>query len=106
MPFQLFFRNNRYSKDKYRKGVKLMSQKTELLVVGALSVALFTGFTGYSHFIGKGKTIPMAPKPAIEKNIAPSSVSAQNTADSQIAPPVDPTPADTTRKKNTKTKAS
>ena len=106
MPFQLFFRNNRYSKDKYRKGVNLMSKKTELLVVGALSVALFTGFTGYSHFIGKGKTIPMAPKPAIEKNIAPPSVSAQNTADSQIIPPVDPTPPDTTRKKNTKTKAS
>lgn len=106
MPFQLFFRNNRYSKDKYRKGVNLMSKKTELLVVGALSVALFTGFTGYSHFIGKGKTIPVAPKPAIEKNIAPPSVSAQNTADSQIVPPVDPTPPDTMRKKNTKTKAS
>ena len=106
MPFQLFFRNNRYSKDKYRKGVKLMSKKTELLVVGALSVALFTGFTGYSHFIGKGKTIPMASKPAIEKNIATPSVAAQNTADSQIVPPVDPTPPDTTRKKNTKTKAS
>ena len=83
-----------------------MSKKTELLVVGALSVALFTGFTGYSHFIGKGKPIPMASKPAIEKNIATPSVAAQNTADSQIVPPVDPTPPDTTRKKNTKTKAS
>lgn len=106
MPFQLFFRNNRYSKDKYKEGVVFMSKKTELLVVGALSVALFTGFTGYSHFIGKGKTIPMASKPAIEKNIATPSVAAQNTADSQIVPPVDPTPPDTTRKKNTKTKAS
>ena len=83
-----------------------MSKKTELLVVGALSVALFTGFTGYSHFIGKGKTIPPATNPAIGKNIASPSVSAQNTADSQIAPPVDPAPPDTTRKKNTKTKAS
>ena len=83
-----------------------MSKKTELLVVGALSVALFTGFTGYSHFIGKGKPTPMATQPAIGKNIATPSISAQNTADSQVAPPVDPTPTDTTRKKNTKTKAS
>ena len=83
-----------------------MSKKTELLVVGALSVALFTGFTGYSHFIGKGKTTPVATQPAVGKKIAPPSVALQNTADSQVSPPVDPTPPDTTRKKNTKTKAS
>ena len=83
-----------------------MSKKTELLVVGALSVALFTGFTGYSHFIGKGKTTPVKSKPPVSSTTTLPSVSAQNTADSQIIPPVDSTPPDTTRKKNTKTKAS
>ena len=86
-----------------------MSKKTDMLIVGTLSAALFTGFTAYSHFTGKGKTAALPPQaPAVTATTsapAPTKLT-QGTADSQVAPPADPAPANATRTKNTKTKAS
>ena len=86
-----------------------MSKKTDMLIVGTLSAALFTGFTAYSHFTGKGKTAALpsqSPGVAASASVAAPTKLAQGTADSQVAPPADPAPANAARTKNTKTKAS
>ncbi|HWR28980.1 MAG TPA: hypothetical protein VN631_04020 [Negativicutes bacterium] len=96
-----------------------MSNKKDILIVGVLSTVLFTGFTAYTHVAGRGRTVaspqsstvvsPLAPQQSTnKKNVAtPSSPVVQNATDSQVAPPADPTPPpNTTRTKNTKTKAS
>ena len=86
-----------------------MSKKTDMLIVGTLSAALFTGFTAYSHFTVKGKTAalpPQAPTVAASVSVPVPTKLNQGTVDSQVAPPADPAPANATRTKNTKTKAS
>ena len=86
-----------------------MSKKTDMLIVGTLSAALFTGFTAYNHVAGKGKTAalpPQAPAVAAPAAVPPPTKFSQVPADSQVAPPADPAPANVTRTKNTKTKAS
>ena len=93
-----------------------MSKKKDILIVGFLSATLFTGFTAYSQLGAKGKaaasSVPAqsAVRPAIgtqvestAKNVMQDSPSVQAPTDgvAEQAPP-----AGTTRKKNTKTKAS
>ena len=95
-----------------------MSNKKDRLIVGTLSVALFSGFTGYSHFIAKEKniavpfkasasTVSEAPQSAVGKSGATTSITlTQNTAESKVIPPSDSVPTAPTLKKNTKTRAS
>ena len=93
-----------------------MSKKKDILIVGFLSATLFTGFTAYSQLGSKGKaaalpvSVQSTARPAggtqVEstvKNVTQESVSVQAPTDGVT----DQTPpAGTTRKKNTKTKAS
>jgi hypothetical protein len=84
-----------------------MSNKKDILIVGVLSAALFTGFTAYTQVAGKGKTATVPTKNSASSVVtSPSKALPRNTADSQVAPPADPAPTNTTRTKNTKTKAS
>jgi len=98
-----------------------MSKKTDIIIVGVLSAALFTGFTAYSYSVDKTKTKVQAKLPAqvttVAQNVSPQPVkltptsganpsTVQTPADTQpdVAPP---TPDVTvTKKKTTKSKAS
>ena len=119
--FQLFFRNSSYTKIKYQERVSFMSKKKDILIVGFLSVTLFTGFTAYSQLGAKSKAAspPVssqpAARPAAGTQVAPA-VKRGGQSSSVVQAPTDgatdqtPTgeapPASSTRKKNTKTKAS
>ena len=79
-----------------------MSKKTDIIVVGVLSAALFTGFTAYSYSADKAKAKVQAKTPV---SVA-ASIKVQTPADTQpdIAQPAPD--ATVTKKKTTKTKAS
>jgi type II secretory pathway pseudopilin PulG len=98
-----------------------MSKKTDIIVVGVLSAALFTGFTAYSYSVDKAKSKAQAKLPAqvttgvqnasaqpvklaLTGGITASAV--QTPADTQ--PDVTQPAPDTTvtKKKTTKSKAS
>ena len=85
-----------------------MSYKKDILIVGVLSAALFTGFTAYTQATGKGKTVAAPTNNSASSSVvtSPSTALPRNTTNSQVAPPADPAPTNTTRTKNTKTKAS
>ena len=79
-----------------------MSKKTDIIVVGVLSAALFTGFTAYSYSADKAK----AKAQAKTQTAVAASTKVQTPADSQ-QDVVQPAPdATVTKKKTTKTKAS
>ena len=79
-----------------------MSKKTDIIVVGVLSAALFTGFTAYSYSADKTK----AKAQAKTQTAVAASTKVQTPADSQ-PDVVQPAPdATVTKKKTTKTKAS
>lgn len=98
-----------------------MSKKTDIIVVGVLSAALFTGFTAYSYSVDKAKAKAQAKLPA-QVTTGVQNVSAQPlklTPTGGITASAVQTPADTqpdiaqpapdatvTKKKTTKTKAS
>ena len=79
-----------------------MSKKTDIIVVGVLSAALFTGFTAYSYSADKAKAKAQAKTPVA----VAASIKVQAPADTQpdIAQPA--TDATVTKKKTTKSKAS
>ena len=119
--FQLFFRNNSYTRIKYKERVSFVSKKKDILIVGFLSVTLFTGFTAYSQLGAKSKAAaPSASsQPAVRSatgtQIAPTVKSAgkspaavQEATDQATGqtPAEEAPPASSQRKKNTKTKAS
>ena len=79
-----------------------MSKKTDIIVVGVLSAALFTGFTAYSYSADKAQAKAQAKTPV---SVA-ASIKVQTPADTQpdIAQPAPD--ATVPKKKTTKTKAS
>ena len=79
-----------------------MSKKTDIIVVGVLSAALFTGFTAYSYSADKAKATAQAKTPIA----VTASIKVQAPADTQpdIAQPAPD--ATVSKKKTTKTKAS
>ena len=79
-----------------------MSKKTDIIVVGVLSAALFTGFTAYSYSADKAKAKAQAKTPVA----VAASIKVQTSVDTQpdVAQPVPD--ATVTNKKPTKTKAS
>jgi hypothetical protein len=98
-----------------------MSKKTDIIVVGVLSAALFTGFTAYSYSVDKAKVKAQAKTPvavaAVAANTSMQPLNATNTVNSnssKVQAPADtqpdvtqPAPDTTvTKKKTTKSKAS
>ena len=98
-----------------------MSKKTDIIVVGVLSAALFTGFTAYSYSADKAKAKTQAKTQVAVAAVSPdTSVQSNNSAASvtsgsqKVQAPADtqpdttqPTPdATVTKKKTTKSKAS
>jgi len=98
-----------------------MSKKTDIIVVGVLSAALFTGFTAYSYSADKAKTKAQAKLPA-QFTTSVQNASAQpvklaptgGITASAVQTPADTQPdvtqpasdATVTKKKTTKSKAS
>ena len=98
-----------------------MSKKTDIIVVGVLSAALFTGFTAYSYSADKAKAKAQAKTPVAVAAVFPNAsqqpqnqVTAVNSKSSAVQTPADTQPDATqpapdttaTKKKTTKTKAS
>lgn len=86
-----------------------MSKKSDIIVVGVLSAALFTGFTAYSYTADKAKAKEQAKAPvavvAVTPNYSkPSTVQAPADAQPDVAQPAPD--ATVTKKKTTKSKAS
>ena len=98
-----------------------MSKKTDIIVVGVLSAALFTGFTAYSYSADKAKAKAQAKTPVAVATVFPNTsqqpqnqVTAVNSKSSAVQTPADTQPdiaqpapdATVTNKKTTKSKAS
>ena len=98
-----------------------MSKKTDIIVVGVLSAALFTGFTAYSYSADKAKAKAQAKTPVAVAAVAANtsmqplkSVTTVISKASAVQAPADTQPdiaqpapdATVTKKKTTKSKAS
>ena len=86
-----------------------MSKKSDVIVVGVLSAALFTGFTAYSYSADKAKAKVQAKSPvavaAVTSNYSkPSTVQAPADTQPDVSQPAPD--ATVTKKKTTKSKAS
>ncbi len=86
-----------------------MSKKSDIIVVGVLSAALFTGFTAYSYSADKVKAKAQAKAAVVVTAVVPD-----NSKSSAVQTPADTKPdvaqpgpdSTVTKKKTTKSKAS